>query len=108
MASNESLDEIDLEDNSALESDNSSSVTSQSSFLWYKVGVFVLFLFPKDLTDVVPPYNQNIRGKCRLCNKLISGRRGANTNFARHYEQVNYNFITLFCRAVKLLYTMHV
>ncbi|KZS18188.1 Uncharacterized protein APZ42_015711 [Daphnia magna] len=60
MASYESLDEIDLEENSAVE-----------------------------LTDITPPYNQNIRGKCGLCKKFISGRRGANTNFSRHYEQIH-------------------
>ncbi|KAK4006909.1 hypothetical protein OUZ56_012064 [Daphnia magna] len=86
MASYESLDEIDLEENSAVEVED---ISSQKSFVWYRVGIFALFVFPKELTYITPPYNQNIRGKCGLCKKFISGRRGANTNFSRHYDQIH-------------------
>lgn len=48
--------------------------------------------FRLDLKDSTTPYNKNIHGKLflffELCKKFISGRRGANTNFVRHYEQV--------------------
>jgi len=81
---------------------NANSDVDDDSERWLNKPFLSFYEFPDDLKKSSPKSTDNIKGKCKACNKSRSGRISSTSNWVNHLK-VQYYYISIYYVVLSIL-----